>query len=104
MLCLTGFTACEKEDLPVKFIDINDTGLARFEVKNKTGQDVATLTAEFTYFSEFDRAIMIDTVDYRMKNRQRAFLKAGEETSLVQKVPEATVSATGRVLKFEFVD
>lgn len=103
MLFFTGLTACEQEEMQVKFLEINDAGIATFTIENTTEKDITSLTTELTYFSEFDRAIMIDTVDHAMKDRSKAFLKAGEETFITQQVPEGTISATGKVLNYELM-
>ena len=100
-LLLIGFTACEREDLPVKFLEINDGGVATFTVENKIEKDVASLTTTFTYFSEENRILKIDTVDYAMQDKSQAFLPAGRETYIGQKVPEGTTSASGEIINYE---
>ena len=101
VISLLAILACTTEEIPVKFKEVNDSGIARFSIKNNTEQDVASFSIKLTYFSDSDQALKIDTVDYAIRDRAKAFVKAGDETFIVQKAPAGTVSAIGKVLSFE---
>lgn len=104
-MCLVlNLSACEDEKVSIEFEDINDAGIARFEIENNTEKNIRSFTTELTYLSEDDRALRIDTVDYSVRDKTRPFVKAGEETFIVQKVPEGTVSARGRILNFQVME
>ncbi len=98
------FYSCSQEDFPVKLLEIDDTGTAIFTIENKTEKDVASLTTSLTYFSEEDRALKIDTVDWAMGDKSQAFLRAGEQTYIAQTVAEGTTSATGKVISYKFME
>ena len=104
VLLLAGLTACENEELPVEFLDINDTGVATFTMENETGKDVASFNIELTYLSEDNRTLKIDTVNYSVKDKSQPFVKAEEQTYLTQEVPDGTTSATGKVLNYQVME
>ena len=94
---IAGFTACKNEELPVKLERIDDTGVATFIMSNEATNDIASFTVEaYLVISRWE-----DTVNYAVQERSEAFVEAGKETFIVQKIPPGTASATGKVLSFE---
>ncbi len=103
-LFFIGFTACEKQEMPVKFKEIDEAGLARFTIDNHTGKDVATFTTELTWLSKDEKTLRVDTVNYGMKDKSKAFLKTGDGIFIVQKAPEGTTSATAQILEYKVLE
>lgn len=91
---------CDVSDSNVKFNGIRN-GLAHFEVENRTKFDIMAMDIELTYKAANRSILLVDTVTYSATNPDgspNVFLKAEFNTPIVQRAPEGTKSASGRVI------
>jgi hypothetical protein len=99
-LVLLVINACSSSQQTIRFEGIT-SGIARFEIENKTSADIAELDVELTYLAADNSVILVDTVTYDAKKADGSadvFLKSASSTSIVQRVPDGTVKAKGRVI------
>ncbi|MDX1591215.1 MAG: hypothetical protein R3283_04595 [Balneolaceae bacterium] len=103
-ISILSFTilSCQSEPIEVEFEEINDQDLAIFRVYNHTDQDYLGIDFEVTYLDDRKEIILIDTVSYPISLDQdsipQVFLRANGQTIFVQRVPENTVTTTGRTI------
>ncbi len=100
LLILLVINACSSTKHTIRFEGIT-SGVARFEIENKTSVDIAEMDVELTYLSGDNSVILVDTVTYDARKADGTadvFLRAKLTTSIVQKVPEGTSKAKARVL------
>lgn len=102
ILLVTGiFYACNN-DPSLNFEEINENEIARFTANNPTDRDIDSLKVEITYISESGETLKTDSVNYSMEELDEPFLKAGEETSIVQIVPPGTTTVEGRLINIGY--
>lgn len=91
---------CQSSSNQVELLYINESGIATFTVTNTTDEDFTGIGLELVYLTADDEVIKIDTVHYAMSEYSTSpvFLEAGGQTTIVQKVPENTRKATGKII------
>lgn len=100
LLVLVVMNTCSSTDHSIRFEGITN-GVARFEIENPTPVDIAELDVELTYLGSGNSVILVDTVTYNAKKPDGSadvFLKATSSTFIVQRVPDGTAKAKGRVI------
>ncbi len=104
IVILILLSACTKNLINVEFIEIkNDT--ARFDIKNHSEKDLDRITVKIMYLNENNSVILTDTISYKMNKEDESnkpFLKAGEETFIIQKIPNNCILARIKILDMGF--
>jgi hypothetical protein len=106
ILLLFAMNACVGTDTSIQFSEM-ENGLARFELVNRTTSDIQSLDLELTFIGPGNSALRTDTVSYastKPDGSQEVFLKAKSSTFIVQKAPEGTLSAKGRIVNVKLAD
>ena len=80
----------------VELVEINEKGIAIFEVSNYTSDDILSIDFELTYSNSSREVIKVDTVQY--SSSSGAFIKAEGQTIIAQKVPNNTSTATAKII------
>ncbi len=107
MISLLVAAGCSSEPVTVTFEEATD-GLARFTIENRSEQDVRSISFELSFRSQAGDLAHIDTVTYTSKTNAEgdvsAFVRAGDETFFVSKLPPSSVSASATVIEITFWD
>lgn len=92
--------SCEHNSTHIEFLDLNEEGLATFELSNSSDSDISDIELELTYLNADNEVIKVDTVNYNMSGDSNAqvFLRAGEQTIITQRAPDDTSTATGKII------
>lgn len=104
LLLVTVFSyliiSCQSNLKHVEFLEINEEGIATFNISNVTDKDISSIGLELTYLNTANEVVKVDTVRYSMSEDSNAqvFLKAGEQTVISQKVPDNISIASGKII------
>lgn len=97
---------CTGESITSEFIEIQNN-IARFDVVNNSNKDVGKITFEVRFPDPSNRVLLKDTVSYQMSNEypkeNLPFLKANDQTFIVQSVPDNCKKAEIKVLEVDYL-
>jgi hypothetical protein len=105
-LLITAFIliSCVNDTVNTKFVEIKNN-IARFDIVNNSNKDIEKITFEIKYLDNLNKLLLIDTVDYQMskesQKEKRPFLKANDNTFIVQSVPDNCKKANIKVLEID---
>jgi len=91
---------CHPESVDTQFLEINEEGVAIYQVSNSTGKDIFRISFEFTFSNSDSEIIKADTVNYKMSEStsSRVWLEAGGQTHIAYKVPDSTNTTSVKII------
>ena len=100
------FFSCTSEKVDAKFIEIKNN-IARFDITNNSDEDIAKIKYELRFFDSTKKLILRDTVSYKMsnddKNIVQPFLKANQETFVVNETPVNCEKVEIKILEVDYM-
>ena len=97
------FASCASKDVEAKFAEFNND-LVHFEIKNNTEKNIDGIEFLISFYNSSNALIHKDTISYTVQNNSSPFLKAKEETFIVQKSPKDCHRATIEVLEVSYAN
>jgi hypothetical protein len=98
--------SCSSEPTQIKFIE-SKNNISRFEIKNNTDFDIESLSIEIEFIDRKGNILLTDTFTYQvMRNytsEKAPFLRAGEETFIVQSNPVDLHKAKARIIDVKYL-
>jgi hypothetical protein len=98
--------SCSSEPTQIKFIE-SKNNISRFEIKNNSDFDIESLSIEIEFIDRKGKVLLTDTFTYQVTRNISLgilpFLKAGDETFIVQSNPVEMHKVNARIIDVKYL-